>query len=267
MPSFFDTHAHLNDERFASDLGDVMQRASVAGIERIVCIGTDVESSRAVLDLCERWPNVFAAVGWHPSYVLEAPNDVRPALRALAAHPKVTAIGETGLDYYRLPSKQGGTAADDQHYKSRQAELFGQQLELAAELGLNCVIHQRDSLADTLAQLRPFAGRVRSVFHCFSSEPALMRQVVEFNGLVSFTGLVTFKNSAQVRETIKAVPADRFMLETDSPYMAPVPYRGRRCEPAFVKEIAECVAEVRGCSVEELSRTTCQTARDFFKGL
>lgn len=268
MPTFFDTHAHLTDGRFAADLDEVVTRASAAGIEKIICIGTDVETSQATLALSDRYQNVYAAVGWHPSYVLEAPTDVRPALRELAKHPKVVALGETGLDYYRLPSKHGGgSAADDQHYKTRQAELFAQHLELAAELELNCVIHQRDSLADTLDQLQPFADRVRSVFHCFSEAPAVMERVLALNGLVSFTGIVTFKNTDQLRETVRAVPWGKFMLETDCPYLAPVPYRGRRCEPGYVKEIAQCVAEVRGCSLEELSAATCQTAKEFFRGL
>jgi TatD DNase family protein len=156
---------------------------------------------------------------------MTAPFDLKPDLRKLARHPKVVAIGETGLDYYRLPSseKPGATPADDTHYKQRQAAIFRQQMEVAGELGLNCVIHQRSALEDTITQMQPFAGRVRGVFHCF--------------------------------------------VETDSPYLAPVPYRGKRCEPAYVKEISELAASVRKCSLDDLSAATCATAHKFFPKL
>ncbi|HZQ46635.1 MAG TPA: TatD family hydrolase, partial [Verrucomicrobiae bacterium] len=152
-------------------------------------------------------------------------------------------------------------------YKKRQAELFRQQLEIAAEFGLNCVIHQRDALEDTLTQLRPFADRVRGVFHCFVDSAEAMRRIVAMGSLVSFTGIATFKNAASVRETLAATPLDRFMLETDCPYLAPVPYRGKRCEPAYVKEISEVAAGVKQVSLEELSAATCETARKFFRKL
>src|SRR5204863_2239399 len=201
----------------------------------------------------------------HPSDVMGAPEDIRDALRELAAHPKVVALGETGLDYHRLPSqKPEFGAADDEHYKAKQAALFRQHLEVAAELKLNCVIHQRDALEDTLAQLGPFAERVRGVFHCFANDAATMQRIVEMGSIVSFTGILTFKNGQNIRDTLTATPLDQFMLETDCPYLAPVPYRGKRCEPAYVKEISEVAAQVKGCSLEELSKATCQTARRFF---
>src|SRR5262249_31735934 len=152
-------------------------------------------------------------------------------------------------------------------YKKRQAQLFYQHLEVAAELGLNCVIHQRDSLEDTIAQLQPFADRVRGVFHCFSADVATMRRILGMGSLVSFTGILTFKNGQNVRDTLAATPLDQFMLETDSPYLAPVPYRGKRCEPAYVKEISELAAQVKACSLSDLSVATCATANKFFKGL
>jgi TatD DNase family protein len=200
--------------------------------------------------------------------VLEAPDDLRPALRELAKHPRVVAIGETGLDYHHLPSeKPEATAADDERYKKKQADIFEQQLEVAAEFGLNCVVHQRSALEDTLAQIQPFAGRVRGVFHCFVDNPDAMRRIVAMGSLVSFTGIITFKNAQTVRETAVATPLDQFMLETDAPYLAPVPYRGKRCEPGYVKEIAELVAQVKGCTLEELSAATCATAGKFFPKL
>jgi TatD DNase family protein len=268
MATFYDTHAHLDYPDYAGDLPEVIQRAQAAGISRIISIGTDLESSRRAIALSERFPGVFAAIGWHPTNVLEAPADLRPALRELAGHPRVVAIGETGLDYYRLPgANPGGTSADDAAYKQKQADIFQQQLEVAAEFGLNCIIHQRAALEDTLKQMRTFAGRVRGVFHCFVDDAEAMRRIVAMDSLVSFTGIVTFKNGQGVRDTVAATPPDRFMLETDCPYLAPVPYRGKRCEPAYVKEISEVVAGATGCALEELSAATCATAPTFFPKL
>ncbi|HOX55708.1 MAG TPA: TatD family hydrolase [Candidatus Paceibacterota bacterium] len=265
MSVFYDTHAHLGRPEFADDLGQVIARAAAAGITKIVTIATDLASSRRAVELTEQFPNVYAAVGWHPSHALEAPDDFRPALRELARHPKVVALGETGLDYYRLPSRQAGfTAADDARFKARQIELFRQHLEVAAELGLGCVIHQRNSLEDTLAQVQPFAGRVRGVFHCFADDATAMRRILALGSLVSFTGILTFKSNQTIRNALAATPLDQFMLETDCPFLAPAPYRGKRCEPAYVKETAEVAAQVKGCSLEELSAATCATAARFF---
>ena len=268
MATFFDTHAHLDYPEYEKDFPEVIARAQAAGITKIICIGTDLASSTRAIRLAEAHPSIYAVAGWHPSHVLEAPADLRPALHELAQHPKVVALGETGLDDYRLPSTQGGTAADDQTYQRRQAELFQQHLEVAAATGLNCVIHQRgECFSDTLAQLQPFAGRVRGVFHCFANDAAAMQRVLALGSLVSFTGIVTFKNGQNVRATLAATPLGEFMLETDCPYLAPVPYRGQRCEPAYVKEISEMVAQVKGCSLEELSAATCRTAERFFPKL
>jgi TatD DNase family protein len=268
MPTFYDTHAHLDYPEFAQELPDVIARAQATGIAKIISIGTDVESSRRAIQLAERFPNVFAVVGWHPSHVTEAPEDLRPALRELGRQPKVVALGETGLDYHRLPSQNPGAGPpDDEAYKAKQARLFEQHLQVAAELGLNCVIHQRDALEDVLTQLQPFADRVRGVFHCFANDATAMRRIVAMGSLVSFTGILTFKNGQNIRETLAETPLDKFMLETDCPYLAPVPYRGKRCEPAYVKEISEVAVQVKACSLEELSAATCATANAFFRGL
>jgi len=263
MPTFFDTHAHLDYPDYAPDFSDVIARAQAAGISKIISIGTSLDSSCRAIQLAERFPNIFAAVGWHPTEATAVPNDFRSALRELAKHPKVVAIGETGLDYHRLP----GGDHENARYKQRQADLFQQQLDVAIEFGLNCIIHQRDAFDDTLAQLKPVSGRVRGVFHCFGENAERMRKVLEIGSLVSFTGIVTFKYGQNVRDTVAATPAGKFMLETDCPYLAPVPYRGKRCEPAYVKEISETVAQVRNCPLEELSATTCQTATEFFRKL
>ena len=268
MATFYDTHAHLDSPDFQPDFTDVLARARAAGITRMISIGTNFESSRRAIALAEQHEEIFAAVGWHPSDALEAPDDVRPLLRELAAHPKVVAIGETGLDYYRLPSTKGGTAEDDARDQQKQAEIFRQQLEVAAELKLNCVIHQRgETLDDTLAILSPFVGKTRGVFHCFSSDLAALARIRALGSLVSFTGIVTFKNGQNVRDAVAATPLGEFMLETDAPFLAPIPYRGKRCEPAYVKEIAETIAQVKKCSLEELSRATGAAARAFFPKL
>jgi len=285
-PIFYDTHAHLDYPEFAHELPEVIARAESAGITKIISIGTDLNSSRRAVQLAQQFRNVYAVVGWHPSNASEAPEDLRPALRELGKQPKVVAFGETGLDYHRLPSKnkkleiensgQASKMVDDSNengdqqdarYKAKQAEVFHQHLQVAAELGLNCVIHQRDALEDTLSQLGPFSDRVRGVFHCFANDATAMKRIVALGSLVSFTGILTFKNGQNVRETLAATPMGHFMLETDCPYLAPVPYRGKRCEPAYVKEISEVAATVKSCSLADLSDATCATATQFFREL
>jgi TatD DNase family protein len=268
MAVFTDTHAHLDFPDFAGDVADVVGRAAAAGIHRIITIGTTLESSRRAVALAERFAGVFAAVGWHPCHVGEAPDDVRAGLRELAGHPKVVAVGECGLDHYRLPgARPGGTPADDEAYKAKQRAVFTQQLEVAAEAGLNVVVHERAAFAETLALLAPFAGRVRGVFHCFTGPPAAAAQVLAAGSLVSFTGITTFKNAQNVRDALAAVPAGRFMLETDCPFLAPAPHRGRRCEPAHVRELAEFVAPLKGLTLDELSRATEAAVAEFFPRL
>jgi TatD DNase family protein len=198
--------------------------------------------------------------------VLDAPSDVRPALRELARHPKVVAIGETGLDYFRR-ADDTKSPGEFEIYKKQQAEIFRQQMEVAAELRLNCVIHQRESFEDTLAQLVPFAGRIRGVFHCFSESAESLRRVLDMGSLVSFTGIVTFKNGQNARDALAAAELGRFMFETDCPFLAPVPFRGKRCEPAYVKEISLLAAEIKRCTLEELSEATIAAAHSFFPKL
>jgi TatD DNase family protein len=264
---FYDTHAHLTWKDFDGEIDAILARAKAAGISKIVTIGTTVESSRRAIEIAEAHKNVFAVVGWHPGDAEEAPADFGSQLRALAKHPKVVAIGETGLDHYRLPTKSGGSPDDDGKIKKRQVEVFEEQLNLAAEFKLNCVIHTRESFTDTIEIVRRYTGRVRTVFHCFVDDAAAMKAVVETGGLVSFTGICTFKNAQVIRDTIAATPLDKLMLETDSPFLAPVPYRGKRCEPAYVKEISEAVAQIKNCTLEELSHATCANARNFFQKL
>ncbi len=281
-----ETHAHLDYPNFAPDFDDVLRRATEAGVTRIITIGTSVESSRRAVELAEKYPNIFAVIGVHPTYVEESGEDVITPLRELAKSPRVVAIGETGLDYHRLPSvelakekptqvyaqafltsteEQLEAGLHDGAYKSKQASLFEQQLDLAAELGLNVVIHQRDAWDDTLQILRPYSGKLRGVFHCFGGTRAQADEVLAQGHLVSFTGIVTFKNGAAVREIAAQLSLGDFMVETDCPYLAPVPFRGKRCEPAHTRLVADSIAAARGISVEELARATSQTAESFFR--
>jgi TatD DNase family protein len=267
MTEFYDTHAHLDFPDFRDELPEVISRAADAGISRIVTIGTDLESSQRAIEIANRFESVFAAVGWHPNDCTEAPEDIRIQLESLAKSSKVSAIGEIGIDHYRLPSSRGGTETDDALFKAKQVQLFQQQLEVAAELGLNVVIHQRAAFEPCLEVFEPFANRVRGVFHCFVDNPAAAKRVLELGSIVSFTGVCTFKNASEVRETLASVPIHKLMLETDAPFLAPMPFRGKRCEPAYVREISEVVGQTLEVPLDTLSETTCKVAKDFFKGL
>jgi len=280
-----DTHAHLDFPEFEGQLDAVVARARAAGVHRIITIGIDRESCRKSLAIAEKYENVFAAVGLHPCNVLDqGAMDFLEELPALAKHPKVVAIGETGMDYHHLPSRElakknkgvfdalQATTAEaaeaviaDGAMKSAQAEAFKAQLDLAAELGLNVVIHQRDAWEDTLDILRPYTGKLRGVFHCFGGSPEAAAEIAAMGHLISFTGIVTFKNATLVQETAKSVASDGYMLETDCPYLAPVPFRGKTCEPAHVKFTVEQVAKLRGEDIEKVADATEQTADTFYK--
>ena len=281
-----ETHAHLDYPDFANDLDEVLDRAAEAGVTRIVTIGTSVESSQRAVDLAEKYPNIFAVIGVHPTYAGEADEDVITPLRELARSPRVVALGEAGLDYHHLPSVeaakgkkvqvfaralQGETdeeieaSIQDGAYKSKQASLFQQQLDLAVELGLNVVIHQRDAWNDTLEMMKPYTGKLRSVFHCFGGSLEQANEVIDLGHLVSFTGIVTFKNGTAVRDVAAQIPLWKFMVETDCPYLAPVPFRGKRCEPAHTRIVAETIAAARGVSLEDVADMTTQTAKEFFR--
>ena len=280
-----DTHAHLDFPEFDGQLDAVIARAREAGVHRIITIGIDRDSCRKSIAIAEKYDHVFAVVGLHPCNVLDpGAMDFLEELPSLARHPKVVAIGETGMDYHHLPSRelagrkeesvftalQAGTAegmqADiaDGAMKAAQGEAFKAQLDLAVELGRNVVIHQRDAWDDTLDLLRPYTGKLRGVFHCFGGTPEAAAELAAMGHLVSFTGIVTFKNAAVVRETVRAVAPDGYMVETDCPYLAPVPFRGKTCEPAHVRLTAEKIAELRGEPLEKVAAQTEHAAREFF---
>jgi TatD DNase family protein len=255
-----DTHTHLDFPDFASDLDAVLARAEIAGIDRMITIGTSIEGSRRAVAIAEKYPPVFAAVGVHPNSAAEAPEDFITPLRELARHPKVAAIGESGLDYYRLPGDHS-----DGPRKRLQASIFSQQLDLAAELGLNIVIHERAAWDDTLALLRPYTGRLRAVFHCFGKSPLHARQIIDDGHLVSFTGLVTFKNAQDAQASAAQIPGDSFMVETDCPFLAPVPFRGKRCEPSHTRQVAEQIALLRNEPLESVAACVTTNAEAFFR--
>ncbi|MEK0451597.1 MAG: putative deoxyribonuclease YcfH [Verrucomicrobiota bacterium] len=260
-----DTHAHLDFPKIQTDLAGVLQRAEAAGVTRIITIGTTAEGSRRSLALATQYPQVFCAVGLHPNNVAEEPPGWLEVVRELAASPRVVAIGETGLDYHYLPSTRGGTAQDDAAEKVAQAAAFRAQLELAAELGMPVVVHERDAWDDTLAILGEYTGRVRALFHCFGKSPAHAQQLLALGHTASFTGIVTFKNGTEAQASAREMPADALFVETDSPYLAPVPHRGKPCEPAFVRHTAEFIAALRGISLEQFARESEDAANRFFR--
>ena len=276
-----DTHAHLDFPEFTNDLVEVISRAGQAGVGRIITIGTSLASSRTAIGLADRFDGVFAAVGIHPNSVVTERENFLPELEELARHPKVVAIGETGLDYHYLASKKNPVeisqtpfGADsaltvhneirDQAEKSRQATAFEQHLELAIATGKSVIIHQRDSWADTMAILRRYSGKVKTVVHCFTGHPAQAEEVLAADCYISFTGIVTFKNAAEVRHSARYIPLERLMVETDAPYLAPVPNRGKRCEPAFVRDTAAAIAKLRGLTLDEFSEKTTENVGEFF---
>ena len=255
-----DTHAHLVYPDLANDLPQVIERANAAGVERIVSIATTLEDARQTLELRRRHAGVFAAVGLHPGEVPAVSLCDMKELAALASEPKVVAIGETGLDYYR-----------SREHAQAQKDLFWAQLELAKERQLPVVIHNRAAEADILEILRahaeslPKEWRPWGVMHCFSGDEKFAFDCIEIGLLISYTGILTFKNAAALREIAKKVSLDYVMLETDAPYLAPVPHRGKRNEPAYVPHIAEVLAQLKGLPVDEVASATTANAQRLFR--
>jgi TatD DNase family protein len=248
-----DSHCHLDFPDFATERDAIVARARAAGIGRMLTISTRVKRQAQIVEIAERYPDVFGTVGTHPQHVDEEMDVTADTLIALTKHPKIVAIGEAGLDYHY-----------DTGPRENQAKSFREHIAAARETGLPLVIHSRQCDADMAALLREEAGKgaFGAVLHCFTGGRDLAFTAVELGHYIGFTGILTFKNSAELREIAKALPADRILVETDAPYLAPVPYRGKRCEPAFVAETAKVLAEVRGVSAEEIAR---QTTENFFR--
>ncbi len=261
-----DSHCHLASHRYdPGEVQDILARAREAGVLRFVSLSTCLEDLDANLQLSSQ-PGVHCCIGIHPCDVHQAPDDAVSRLASHTDHPGVCGIGETGLDYYH-PAPDGW---DEQAFRMRQQEFLRQHFQLAAASGLNLVIHTRDrndhaSFEDALAIYREFHSSVRAVFHCFVGPWDNARRVIELGGLLSFGGVATFKNADAVRDCARQCPAGTFMLETDSPYLAPTPHRGQRNEPAYVRHCAEAIAATRQESIESLAEHTNATAAEFFR--
>lgn len=250
-----DSHAHLTDDRFADDVDAVIARALDAGVSRIVTVATDLEDAEAAIALAENYPQVSATAGVHPhaSSSVDPTPEMLDRLRTLADHPSVMAIGEAGLDYHY-----------DFSPRERQIEWFRLQLEMAVEKDLPIVVHAREADDDIIGMLREADPSCRGVLHCFSSGRRLLETGLELGWMISFAGMVTFKRY-DAADLVRAVPLARLMVETDSPYLAPVPRRGKRNEPAFVTHTAQRIAELRGEDPADLARATTANAREFFR--
>lgn len=259
-----DTHCHLASRQFLRDADDVIARAHEAGVSRIIIPATDLEDAPRALALAEKHPGVHVAIGIHPCSVTEIEDkDWLDRVAAWSQHEKTVAIGECGLDYFHAPP--GGMGWEE--YKARQAAFFRAQLGLAAERGLPVVVHHRGEgcWQDTVAVVREFSGRVRAQFHCYLGSWEEAAPLVEEGHRISFTGIATYKNAAEVAACAREAAPHAFMLETDAPYLAPVPHRGQRCEPAFVRDTAAFIATQRAMPLEELAALTTRTAEAFFK--
>lgn len=248
-----DSHCHLDFPDFADDLDGIVARARAAGVGRMVSISTRVKKHEGLLAIAGRFPDVFCSVGTHPHHAHEEPDVAAADLVARAAHPKVVAIGEAGLDYHY-----------DFSPRDAQEQGFRTHIAAARETGLPLVIHTREADDDTAAILEEETGRgaFPAVLHCYTGGPELAMRAVALGLYVSFTGIITFKNSAALRDIAAQLPADRIMVETDAPYLAPGKYRGKRNEPAYVVETAKTLAQVRGVSPDEITR---QTTENFFR--
>jgi TatD DNase family protein len=254
-----DAHAHVSTDKFAADRGEVLARAWAAGLEAIVDVGCTLASSEASVRLAESDPRIWAAVGVHPHDAKDWDARTRPALEALCASPRVLAVGETGLDFHY-----------DLSPRDVQRQVFREHLRLAQDLARPLVLHVREAYDEALATLDEVlgawpGGEPRGVSHCFTGTAEQALGFVRRGFFVSFTGVVTFKSADQVRAAALAVPLDALMVETDCPYMAPVPHRGRRCEPAFVIDTARGIAKLRGEADERVFAATAENTRRVFR--
>jgi hydrolase, TatD family len=251
----FDTHAHMDSPKFDEDRDEMIERAREAGIEKIVNIGFNRETIPTTMELAEKYPFVYAAVGWHPTDAIDMRLEEDLAwIERLCAHPKVVAIGEIGLDYYWDTSPK-----DIQHI------VFREQIRLAKRLHKPIIIHNRDAHADVVRLLQEEgASEVGGIMHCFSGSWETAKQCLDMNFYISFGGPVTFKNARVPKEVLEKVPNDRLLIETDAPYLTPHPHRGKRNEPAYVRLVAQAAAEIKGISEEEIAKITMRNSLECF---
>ncbi|MBT2617081.1 MULTISPECIES: TatD family hydrolase [unclassified Bacillus (in: firmicutes)] len=250
----FDTHVHVNAEQFNEDLEDVIGRAKEAGVDNMVVVGFDRPTIIRAMELIETYDFMYAAVGWHPVDAIDMTEDDLQWIEELSNHPKVVAIGEMGLDYHW-----------DKSPKDVQMEVFRKQIRLAKKVGLPIIIHNREATADIVNILKEEeASRVGGIMHCFSGSAETALECINMNFYISLGGPVTFKNAKKPKEVAAAVPLDRLLIETDCPYLAPHPYRGKRNEPSYVKLVAEQIAEIKQLTIEEVSKATTENAKKLF---
>lgn len=246
-----DTHAHYDDNAFDEDRYELLGRILEESVENIITIGCSIESSGKAIELSEKFSHIYASVGIHPSDCMNLPADYIDILRGMSCNKKVVAIGEIGLDYHY-----------DGYDRDAQIDCFTNQLELASELKLPVIIHSREATQDTMEILKKY--KPKGVVHCFSGSVETAREIINLGMMISFTGVLTFKNSRKAVEACKEIPIERLMLETDSPYMAPVPFRGKRNDSSLTHYVAEKVAEIKGITVEEVIKICNNNAASFF---
>ena len=249
----FDTHAHMNDPAFDEDREQVLLGLKDKGVEFMMNVGCCLESSKDCLAMAEAYDFVYASVGSHPDSADEVNEAVLEEYRKMAAHPKIKAIGEIGLDYYyeTIP-------------REIQQQAFRMQMELARELKMPVIVHERNAHDDGMRIAKEFKD-VTGVFHCYSGSAEMARQLVNMGWYIGFTGVLTFKNARKAVETAEAIPLERIVLETDCPFMAPEPFRGKRNDPGYLYRMAERLAEIRGISVEEVHAVTTQNAKNLYR--
>ena len=251
-----DSHAHIQGKEYAGEAADVIARANAAGVEKIIAVGGagDMSSNTEAVALADSFPNIYATVGMHPHDAKDVGADELRALRELTSHPKVIAVGETGLDYYYNHSPH-----------EVQRRVFAQFIGMARETGLPIVVHERDAAQEAAELLRSEGAReLHGVIHCFTGNYEAACDYLDLGFYLSFTGIITFKNAEPLRDVVRKVPLERMLVETDSPFLTPMPHRGKRNEPAFVRLVAETVAKVKGISLEEVAERTSQNVQDLF---
>ena len=250
----FDTHAHYDAEQFDQDRDAILAGLPGRDVSLVVNPGCDIPSSRKAVELAHTWPFLYAAVGYHPENCAPyTPGDL-DILRKMAGDSRVVAIGEIGLDYYW----------EENPPREHQQRVFRDQMALAEELNLPVIVHDREAHADSLAIVKEFP-QVRGVFHCYSGSAEMAKELVKLGWMISFTGVLTYKNARKAVEAAQAAPLERIMIETDSPYMAPVPHRGKRNDSGYVRHVCEMLAEIKGISYEECARITLENGKRFFR--